>query len=89
LKKAREHAEKLHEETEREATARAQELIASGEQERARLLAEAGEAKAFVDQTQEQLSDFLMAAARWQKMAKLPDDDGDAGEARSVSEERP
>jgi cell division septum initiation protein DivIVA len=80
LKMARKHAEKQGEEIEQEARATAEELITAAEEERRTLLAEAGEARAFVEQTHNQLSDFLLAAVKWYEGANLSADDYRPGE---------
>jgi cell division septum initiation protein DivIVA len=72
LKTARKRAEETAAQIEREASQRARELIDSAERERKALLSQAGEARAFVEQTHEQLSDFLLAAVKWYEQAKLP-----------------
>jgi cell division septum initiation protein DivIVA len=45
-------------------------IIDEGREERQALLDEAAHARAFVDQTHEQLSDFLLAAVKWYEQAK-------------------
>ena len=45
-------------------------IIGEGRKERQALLEEAAKARAFIDQTHEQLSDFLMAAVRWYEQAR-------------------
>jgi cell division septum initiation protein DivIVA len=47
-----------------------QALIDAARQERQTLLDEAGRARAFVEETHEQLSDFLMAAVKWYEQAR-------------------
>jgi cell division septum initiation protein DivIVA len=47
-----------------------QAVIDEAREEKQALLEEAGRARAFVDETHEQLSDFLMAAVRWYEQAK-------------------
>lgn len=75
LKSARKQAEKQQQEIEQDARAKADELIQTAEEERRKLLDEAGQAKAFVEQTHEQLSDFLLAAVRWYEGARLSGED--------------
>jgi cell division septum initiation protein DivIVA len=81
LKSTRAEAERIIAEAELAATekvaamiATAQEqrqaIIEEAQQERQALLEEAGRARAFVDETHEQLSDFLMAAVRWYEQAR-------------------
>jgi cell division septum initiation protein DivIVA len=70
LSAARKQANRIQEETELEATAKAEELVESAERERKTLLDEAGRAKTFIEQTHEQLSDFLLAAVKWYEEAK-------------------
>jgi cell division septum initiation protein DivIVA len=70
LRAARKQANRIQEETELEATAKAKELVESAERERKTLLDEAGRAKTFIEQTHEQLSDFLLAAVKWYEAAK-------------------
>jgi cell division septum initiation protein DivIVA len=74
LKEAREQADRIQEDAERAATATAKELIETAEGERASLLEEAGRARAFIDETHDQLSDFLLAAVKWYETAKLSRD---------------
>jgi hypothetical protein len=45
-------------------------LIEEARREQQTVFDEAGRARAFVDETHEQLSDFLMAAVRWYEQAK-------------------
>jgi cell division septum initiation protein DivIVA len=70
LRAARKQANRIQEETELEATAKAKELVESAERECKTLLDEAGRAKTFIEQTHEQLSDFLLAAVKWYEAAK-------------------
>jgi cell division septum initiation protein DivIVA len=81
LRSARKQAERILAEAEQEGTATAtalveaarrerQQLIGEAQEQREALLEEAGRARAFVDETHEQLSDFLMAAVRWYEQAK-------------------
>jgi cell division septum initiation protein DivIVA len=81
LRAARKQGERIVEEAEHEGAAQAkatleatqrecQTLIDEAQRERQSLLNEAGRARAFVDQTHEQLSDFLLAAVRWYEQAK-------------------
>jgi len=81
LDAAREQAEQIIAEAEQAATARVAAMIAAAQEqreaiiedardERQALLDEAGRARAFVDETHEQLSDFLMAAVRWYEQAR-------------------
>jgi cell division septum initiation protein DivIVA len=70
LSAAQKQANRIQEETELEATAKAKELVESAEHERKTLLDEAGRAKTFIEQTHEQLSDFLLAAVKWYEEAK-------------------
>ncbi len=71
LRTVRKRAERILAAAEGEAAAKARELVATAERERRTLLEEAGRAKAFVEDTHEQLSDFLMAAVKWYEQAKL------------------
>ena len=82
LRAARNQAGLILEESEREARAQAKEIVESAQSEREELvesayrerqaaLDEAGRARAFVEETHEQLSDFLMAAVKWYEQAKL------------------
>jgi cell division septum initiation protein DivIVA len=101
LLSAREQGERIIAEAEQAANERAaatvraaqQErdaIIHEGNKERQALLDEAAHARAFVDQTHEQLSDFLMAAVRWYEQAK-PSADGDQsrrGEAEMSPNDR-
>lgn len=67
-----------------EAQERRQAIIAEAREERQALLDEAGRARAFVDQTHEQLSDFLLAAVRWYEQAKpSTEDQSSTGEAET------
>jgi hypothetical protein len=61
-------------------------IIQEGKQERQTLLDEAAHARAFVDQTREQLSDFLMAAVRWYEQAKPSTEDQPSGGEAETSE---
>lgn len=81
LQAAREQAERIVAEAELAAGERAAAMIAKGQEERQALidearreretlLQEAGRARTFVEETHEQLSDFLMAAVRWYEQAK-------------------
>ena len=101
LQAAREQAEGIVAEAELAASERAAAMIARGQEEReaviddARreretLLQEAGRARAFVDETHEQLSDFLMAAVRWYEQAKPEKEGGQAppGEAETSPKDR-
>jgi len=54
-------------------------IILEGREARQALLDEAAHARAFVDQTHEQLSDFLMAAVRWYEQAKTSAGDQPSG----------
>lgn len=65
LKATREEADRLCVDSEREATAKANELLELAERERRNRLEEAGRARAFVERTHEQLADFLVAALNW------------------------
>ncbi len=71
LKTTRKRAEETAAQIEGEARAKARELVESAERERKILLGQAGEARAFVEQTHEQLSDFLLAAVKWYEQSKL------------------
>lgn len=81
LRSARKQGERIIEEAEQAATGRVAAMIAAAQEqrgaiiedanrERQSLLEEARLARAFVDETHEQLSDFLMAAVRWYEQAK-------------------
>jgi cell division septum initiation protein DivIVA len=81
LAATREQAGQIVAEAEQAATARVAAMIATAQEqreaiiegardERQALLDEAGRARAFVDETHEQLSDFLMAAVRWYEQAR-------------------
>jgi cell division septum initiation protein DivIVA len=81
LDAAREQAEQIIAEAEQAATARVAAMIAAAQQQREEIIEvarheqqavidEAGRARAFVDETHEQLSDFLMAAVRWYEQAR-------------------
>jgi F0F1-type ATP synthase membrane subunit b/b' len=74
LKAAREQADRIKEETELEAMAKAKELVDTAERERAVMLDEAGRAKAFVEETHSQLSEFLLAAVKWYEEANMARD---------------
>lgn len=92
LKTARKRAEETAAEIERQARAQASELIESAERERQALRGEAEKAKAFVEQTHEQLSDFLLAAVKWYEQAKLSEGDESRREPHPSTErvsERP
>ena len=86
---ARERAERMLEQAELESAARGSELIESAERERQALLDEAKRAKAFVEQTHEQLSDFLLAAVKWYEQAKPSRDTEPASANDQASEARP
>jgi len=47
-----------------------EELLERAQQERQEILEEAGRARAFIEETHEQLSDFLMAAVKWYERVK-------------------
>jgi cell division septum initiation protein DivIVA len=70
LRSARERAERIVAEAEKEAAAKADSLMADAVRERRQVLEEAARARAFVDETHEQLSEFLLAAVRWYEQAK-------------------
>jgi cell division septum initiation protein DivIVA len=81
LDAAREQAERIVAEAEQAATARVAAMIAAAQEQREAIVDnarheqqavfdEAGRARAFVDETHEQLSDFLMAAVRWYEQAR-------------------
>jgi cell division septum initiation protein DivIVA len=81
LAATRDQAGQIVAEAEQAATARVAAMIAAAQEqreaiietardERQALLDEAGRARAFVDETHEQLSDFLMAAVRWYEQAR-------------------
>jgi cell division septum initiation protein DivIVA len=81
LAATRDQAAQVIAEAEQAATARVAAMIAAAQEqreaiiegardERQALLDEAGRARAFVDETHEQLSDFLMAAVRWYEQAR-------------------
>lgn len=70
LRSARKQANRILEETELAARAKAKELVESAERERNELVQGAGRAKAFIEQTHDQLSDFLLAAVTWYEDTK-------------------
>jgi cell division septum initiation protein DivIVA len=70
LRSAREQAQRIVAEAEKNAAAKADSLMADAVRERRQVLEETARARAFVDETHEQLSDFLMAAVRWYEQAK-------------------
>ncbi len=81
LQAAREQAEQIVAEADQAGTARVAAMIAAAQEqreaiiedarnERQAIIDEAGRARAFVDETHEQLSDFLMAAVRWYEQAR-------------------
>jgi cell division septum initiation protein DivIVA len=81
LQSAREQGEQIIADAEQAANARAAAMIVAGQdqrkaiideaqRERQELLEEARLARAFVDETHEQLSDFLMAAVHWYEQTK-------------------
>jgi cell division septum initiation protein DivIVA len=81
LQSTRAEAERIAAEAEQAATARVAAMIAAAQEqrealvedaraERQAIIDEAGRARAFVDETHEQLSDFLMAAVRWYEQAR-------------------
>jgi cell division septum initiation protein DivIVA len=81
LQAAREQVPGIIAKAEQAATARVAAMVAAAQEqreaiieqargERQELLNEAGRARAFVDETHEQLSDFLMAAVRWYEQAR-------------------
>jgi hypothetical protein len=81
LEAAREQAEQIVAEADQAGTARVAAMIAAAQEqreaiieearnERQSIIDEAGRARAFVDETHEQLSDFLMAAVRWYEQAR-------------------
>ena len=81
LRAARSQVDLILEESELEARVQAKEIVESAQREREELvdsayrerqamLDEAGRARAFVEETHEQLSDFLMAAVKWYEQAK-------------------
>jgi cell division septum initiation protein DivIVA len=76
LRSAREQAQRIVEEAEQDAAAKADALMADAVRERRQVLEEAARARAFVDETHEQLSEFLLAAVRWYEQAK-PAADGE------------
>jgi cell division septum initiation protein DivIVA len=89
LRAARKQADRILEEAELEARAKAKELVDTAERERETLLDEAGRAKAFIAQTHEQLSDFLLAAVKWYEQAKPSHDTEPESVDEAASEERP
>jgi len=97
LRSAREQGERIVAEAEQAANERvagmllaAQEerdaIIKEGLQQRRTLLDEAAHARAFVEQTHEQLSDFLIAAVRWYEQAKPSAEDQSSGGETETSE---
>jgi DivIVA protein len=70
LRSAREQAQQIVAEAEKDAAVKADALMADAVQERRQVLEEAARARAFVDETHEQLSEFLLAAVRWYEQAK-------------------
>jgi cell division initiation protein len=70
LRSVRKQATRILEEAELTASARAQELVETADRKRKLLLFEAERAKAFIEQTHEQLSEFLLAAVKWYEEAK-------------------
>jgi V/A-type H+/Na+-transporting ATPase subunit G/H len=95
LRSAREQGERIIADAEQAANERAAAMILAaqkerdaiiheGEEERQALLDEAAHARAFVDQTHEQLSDFLLAAVKWYEQAKpASEDQSSVGEAET------
>jgi cell division septum initiation protein DivIVA len=65
LRSAEKRAREITERAERAAYQRAKEMIGTAQRERLALLKEAGEARAFVEDTHHQLADFLTAAVKW------------------------
>ena len=86
LKAARKQATRVKEKSERDARATAKEYVETAERERKAILEEAGRAKAFVEQTHEQLSDFLLAAVKWYEQVKPSHEDEPRPEGQPVSE---
>lgn len=83
LRSARERADQIVEAAERaardetrelvgKARREAEALVGNAQVEQRTMLDAAGRARAFVQETHEQLSDFLMAAVKWYEQAKLP-----------------
>ena len=70
LRSAREQAQQIVAEAEKDAAVKADALMADAVEERRQVLEEAARARAFVDETHEQLSEFLLAAVRWYEQAK-------------------
>jgi cell division septum initiation protein DivIVA len=66
LQEARQEGEQLLERARQER----EQLLELARQERQEILDEAGRARAFVEETHEQLSDFLMAAVKWYERVK-------------------
>jgi hypothetical protein len=87
LKATRKQADQMRVESERQAAAKATELIESGERERRNRLEEARRARAFVEHTHEQLSDFLVAALNWYEQTSLSLEKSDAGGVHDRTEE--
>ena len=77
LRSAREQAQQIVAEAEKDAAVKADALLAEAVQERRQVLEEAARARAFVDETHEQLSEFLLAAVRWYEQAKPAADKDD------------
>jgi cell division septum initiation protein DivIVA len=86
---ARKQATELLHSTKAEAESTAKELVESAERERKALLDEAARAKAFIEQTHEQLSEFLMAAVKWYEQAKLSTGIGTDAEGEGEAEADP
>jgi cell division septum initiation protein DivIVA len=70
LRSAGEQAERIVAEAEKDAAVKADAVMAEAVQERRQVLEEAARARAFVNETHEQLSEFLLAAVRWYEQAK-------------------
>jgi hypothetical protein len=87
LETARKQAETIPEQAELEANAKANEIVEAAERTRARLLAEAARAQAFIEETHGQLSDFLLAAVKWYEQAKPSLDAERQPETPGASEE--
>ncbi len=84
LSTARKRAAKMLHDAEAEAQAKAKELVESAERERQTLVAEANRAKSFIEETHEQLSEFLLAAVKWYEQAKLS-----TGTTQEAGEQQP
>jgi cell division septum initiation protein DivIVA len=83
MKSARKRAKEIEALSEHAASVKARELLHTAERERSALLDEASKARAFVEQTHEQLSEFLLAAVKWYEQTKLVGDEDSQPERES------